>query len=294
MTLLRTLTLGLAVDLAQISTQAPLATAPATAVAAAESYGFTGAEIEKVFKGDVLTKALKEGSDKELAGVVAIWIPKTVAEFANITLEGTLLNLDPSTRSLHVWKPDEAAGNVFGALQIEVAQQAMLEGRLEAYRKNGLKSAGSPGELLILAINETRALDRFPGYAKALLSFPADPWTGMEHRLFSYAQDVEGQRTFILSHRSAVRGDHDALITEQRYYVSQAYECRFTVSDCYEARGGTLMFFVTRIFTDRVAGVGSGLKHAVGRRKMLADVAEKQKHAREQLARPAAQHEQHK
>jgi hypothetical protein len=30
------------------------------------------------------------------------------------------------------------------------------------------------------------------------------------------------------------------------------------------------MFYVNRMFTDQVGGVGSSLKHALGRRKMLA------------------------
>ena len=45
------------------------------------------------------------------------------------------------------------------------------------------------------------------------------------------------------------------------------------------------MLYVTRLFTDRVAGVGSTLKHAIGRRRMLADVAAKLRLAREHSAK---------
>jgi hypothetical protein len=284
MTIVLTLTVGLAVAAAQRPVPTSAQTSErAIAVAVGKSYGFTEAEIERIILGEVLTKALTEGSDKELAGVVAMWLPKPVAEFADITLEGSLLTLDPSIRSLRVWKPDEPAGTAFADLHIEATQRATLERRHDAYRKNGLKDAGSPGELLTLAINETRSLERRPGYARALLDFPADPMPGMEHRFFAYEQNVEGRSTFVLSHRSAVRGEHDALVTEQRYYVSETYQCRFIATDCFEARGGTLVFYVTRLFTDRVAGVGSSLKHALGRRRMLADAAAKQKRMREQL-----------
>jgi hypothetical protein len=260
-----------------------LATAPATAVAVAKSYGFTDTEIEKILSGDVLSKDLKEGSNKELAGVVAVWLPKRVAEFADIAIEGKLLKFDSSIRSLSVWKPDESADNAFTGLQVDAGQQAMLKERYEAYRKNGLKGTGSPGELLTLAIEETKSLERLPGYAEALLNFPADPLPGMEHRFFAYQQEVEGRPAFILSHRAAVRGEHHALITEQRYYVSQTYACRFIVSDCFEVPGGTLVFYVSRIFTDQVAGFGSRLKHAIGRGRMLAKVAANLKRDREQL-----------
>jgi hypothetical protein len=287
------MTIYLAVGLALLPLQTSAPSAPATAVAAARSYGFTDAEIERILHGDVLSKDLKEGSNYELAGVVAVFLPRPLAEFADIAVEGKLLKLDSTIRSLNVWKLDESADRAFTDLRVDAEQQAMLKGRYEAYRKNGLKgvlpyargakNAGSPGELLTLAIQETRTLDRLPGYAKALLSFPADPLPGMEHRFFAYEQDVQGQPTLILSHRAAVRGEHDALITEQRYHVSQIYDCRFIANDCFEVPGGTLLFYVNRTFTDRVAGVGSGLKHAIGRGRMLADVAANLKRIREQL-----------
>ena len=288
------MTTCLAVCLALLPMQASAqASAPATAVAAAKSYGFTEAEIERILHGDVLTKDLKEGSNKELAGVVAVWLPKPVAEFADITLEGKLLKFDSSIRSLTAWKLDESADKAFTDLQVDAAQQAMLKGRYEAYRKNGLKgilpyargakNAGSPGELLTLAIKETKSLERLPGYAEALLNFPADSLPGMEHRFFAYEQEVESRPTFILTHRAAVRGEHHTLITEQRYYVSQAYDCRFIVSECFEVPGGTLLFYVSRIFTDQVAGFGSSLKHRIGRGRMLAKVAANLKRDRDQL-----------
>jgi hypothetical protein len=289
-----TMTICLAVCLAllQLQTSAQ-ASAPAPAVAVARSYGFTDAEIERVLHGAVLAKDLKEGSNKELAGVVAVWLPKPVAEFADIALEGRLLKFDSSIRSLNVWRPDESADKAFTDLQVDAAQQAMLRGRYDAYRSFGLKgilpyaggakTAATPGELLMLGIEETKSLERLPGYAEALLNFPADPLPGMEHRFFAYEQAVEGQPTFILSHRAAVRGEHQAVITEQRYYVSRTYDCRFIASECFEAQGGTLMFYTSRIFTDQVAGFGSGLKHGIGRGRMLAKVAANLKRDREQL-----------
>ena len=273
----------LAAGLALLSMQASARSVPATVVAAAKSYGFTEAEIEKILRGEVLTKDLKEGSNKELAGVVALWLPRPVAEFADIALEGKLLRFDSSIRSLNAWKLDGSADKAFTDLQVDAAQQAMLKGRHDAYRKNGLKGIDSPGELLALAIKETRSLERLPGYAEALLNFPAGPLPGMEHRFFAYEQDVEGRPAVILTHRAAVRGEHHALITEQRYYVSQVYDCRFIASECFEVPGGTLVFYVSRIFTDQVAGFGSRLKHVIGRGRMLAKVAANLKREREQL-----------
>lgn len=280
-----TASIGLAACLALLPMKASAqASEFATAVAVGKSYGFNDAEIERILNGDVLAKDLKEGSDKELAGVVAVWLPNPVAEYAEFAFEGKHLKLDPTVRSLHVWKRDESADKAFTDLRLDAAQQAMLKERYQAYGKSGLKGIlGSAGELLGLAINETRSLDRWPGYAQALLSFPADSSAGMEHRFFAYEQETDGKPSFILSHRAAVRGEHDALITEQRYYVSQPYVCRFIANECFEARGGTLVFYVSMVFTDQVAGFGSALKHSVGRRRMLATVAANLKRIREQL-----------
>ena len=281
------------VALLLMETSGQTATPSAPIEAAAKALGYTDAEIEKIKHGAIISKDLKEGSPKELAGVVAILLPKPVGEFAAMTLEGALLKFDSSIRPLHVWKPDDSAEKAFADLRDAAGQQAMLKERYEAYRKNGLKgvlpynsegkNAASAGELLSLAIKETKSIDRVPGYSKALLNYPSDSLRGMEHRFFAYKQEVEGRPTFILSHRAAVRGEHDALITEQRYYVSHTYDCRFIASDCFEVSGGTLLFYVNRTFTDQVAGMGSGMKHSIGRKKMLSGVADSLKRIREQL-----------
>ena len=49
---------------------------PPAAVEAAKQYGFTEDELQKIKGGAVLGKDLREKSDKELAGVVAIFLPK--------------------------------------------------------------------------------------------------------------------------------------------------------------------------------------------------------------------------
>jgi hypothetical protein len=261
-----------------------LAASLATALATGRSYGFTDAEMERVLRGDVLAKPLSEGSDRELAGVVAVWWPRPLTEFAEIALDGGWLRGDPSIRSFHVWKRGEPADAAFTDLHVDAEQRAMLERRYEAYSTRGLKGTPAPArELLAIAIQETKALDGWPSYAKALLEFPAESQAGMEHRFFAYRQDVEGRPTFILSHRAGVHDERSALITEQRYYVSQSYICRFIASQCFEASGGTLMFYVNRLFTDQVSGVGSSLKHALGRRKMLAGLAANMRRDREKL-----------
>ena len=145
--------------------------------------------------------------------------------------------------------------------------QTMLKSRYEAYRKDGLKgilpyvrkgnAKVSAGEELGRAITETKSIERVPGFSRALLNYPADSLPDMQHRFFAYEQEVNGRPTFLLSHRARLQAGHEALITEQRYYVSHTYNCRFIASSCLEVPGGTLLFYFNRMFTDQVAGLGS-------------------------------------
>jgi hypothetical protein len=50
-------------------------------------------------------------------------------------------------------------------------------------------------------------------------------------------------------------------------------------------QGGTLVLYVNRTFTDQVAGFGSGLKHNIGRGRMLDDVTDKLKRLRDAQAK---------
>ena len=50
-----------------------------------------------------------------------------------------------------------------------------------------------------------------------------------------------------------------------------------------EVRGGTLVFYRNRTFTDQVTGWMGGLKQEVGRSEMLTDIAANLRRVREQL-----------
>lgn len=307
-------------------------------VAAGQPYGFSAQEMQHILGGAVLSKALPEKSDRELAGVVALVFPKPIGELSSGLLEGQWLKDDKTIGPLRMWKPEEPPGAAFAAMKLgandraeiarflrasrdgtlnladaEIARfrrlaakpgngggstaravngalQVVLEGRYDAYRKNGLrgiapyaregKEPASPGRSLALAI-ENSIPPREAAFERALLRYPAEQAPTMEHRFFCYRQDIEGRPAFILSHRAAARDDRTALVAEVRYYVGHTYECRFIASDCVAVPGGTLLFYVNRTFTDRVAGIGSGLRHGIGRKRMLNDVTANLKLRRE-------------
>ncbi len=161
--------------LTQVSAQAPAVMTPAEV---AKALGFTDAEIDQIKGGAIIKKDLKEGSDKELAGVVAVFIKKPVSEIVDIALQAKLLETDKTIQGFRVWKPDASADEAFADVglsasdtaeaqifakaspgsklnlstadiamfqgvksdpnSVNVALRAMLKARYEAYRKSGL------------------------------------------------------------------------------------------------------------------------------------------------------------
>jgi hypothetical protein len=232
------------------------------------------------------------------------WSPETPADeaFAGIALKaqeggevktysrakaGSKLNL--STAEIEQFKKTKN-----DAAAISAVLRATLKARYNAYRQNGLKGiapydrgggdSSSPGDELRLAINETKPAARRQDFFEALLSYPANPMPEMEHRFFWFKQLVEDRPTFVLAHRTAVRiEDKAAIVMEEQYYVSHSYNANFFAGGCLSVKGGTIVFYVNRTFTDQVAGFGSGVKHSIGRRQMLSEVATKLQELRGKL-----------
>jgi hypothetical protein len=141
--------------------------------------GFTDPEIGQIKAGEIIRKDLKEGSDKELAGVVALFVQKPVSELVDVAMQGKLLETSAGMLAFHGWKPDESADQAFAGVSLGASEtaeaayfakaapgsklnlstadialfqnvqptpdsvnpqlRAMLKARYEAYRKSGLK-----------------------------------------------------------------------------------------------------------------------------------------------------------
>ena len=144
----------------------------------AKALGFTDAEVAQIKAGQIVQKDLKEGSDKELAGVVGVYFKQPVSEIVNVAMQGKLLETSKNMLAFYGWKPDASPDEAFanvglsasetgeakifanaspgGKLNLSTADialfqdvqptpdsvnpqlRAMLKARYEAYRKNGL------------------------------------------------------------------------------------------------------------------------------------------------------------
>src|SRR5258705_5175991 len=96
--------------LAALALWQPRATAKTPAVPTpaelAKALGFTAAEITQIEAGEIVSKDLKEGSDKELAGVVAVFFKKPVGELVESALQGKTLESDKRIQAFRGWNPD--------------------------------------------------------------------------------------------------------------------------------------------------------------------------------------------
>jgi hypothetical protein len=176
---------------------------------------------------------------------------------------------------------------------VSLALREILKARYEAYRKNGLGGIAPyargwfkqsfPSKELTLGIHETMTAARRQDYFQALLNYPAGQLPGMEHRYYWFNRTVENRPTFILADRAETHTADAALLSEVQYYVGHSYNANFVAGGCLAVRGGTLVFYVNRTFTDQVTGWMGGLKQEIGRSEMLSDIATNLRRVREQL-----------
>jgi len=173
---LSTFSLSLALLASTSFAQAP---APPTPDEVAKALGFTDAEVGQIKAGQIIRKDLKEGSDKELAGVVGAFFQHPVSELVNVVMQGKLLETSSGMLAFHGWSPDESADKAFADVGLSASEageakifanaspgsklnlskedialfqnvqptpdsvnpqiRAMLKARYEAYRTSGLK-----------------------------------------------------------------------------------------------------------------------------------------------------------
>ena len=110
----------------------------------AKALGFTDAEIGQIKGGQIISKDLKEGSDKELAGVLGALFPQPLTELADLALDGKLMDSDPTILAHQVWKPNAAADEAFAGIALSPTETSEAQFFLQA----------SPGSRLNLSTEE--------------------------------------------------------------------------------------------------------------------------------------------
>ncbi|MGZ8238854.1 MAG: hypothetical protein ACXWTY_13400 [Methylobacter sp.] len=159
------------------------------------------------------------------------------------------------------------------------AYRKILLERWQAYRKNGLKgiatydrgngTEANPGAELRTATLDSEMLARyFPELYKAWLNNPAALPSSAHEQFFWLNRKVEGRPTAILGHRVMLTAGAGEVLLSRQFYAGHSYNSNQLIIACLPYRDGSLLFFANRSFTDQVAGLGSSLKHSIGREQM--------------------------
>lgn len=170
--------------------------------------------------------------------------------------------------------------------------------RLQAYRKSGLSgiaaynrgsgNADPAAELRNDAVNSKAWARYFPELQQAWLNYPAAlPANSVEQ--FTWAnRNVEDRPTAILNHRVMVTSDAGGIILARQFYVGHSYNSSHVVAGGLPYKDGTLVFYSTRSSTDQVTGIGSGLRHSIGREQLKKEMIKRLQRLNKDLKRKAA------
>jgi len=167
---------------------------------------------------------------------------------------------------------------------------AYLDGGLESvepYARGGGKSA-SPRRELTVAVSALELLERhFPTFYTSLLRFPERVPAGTTHRFYWVKRRSGGRPAFVLAHRMEHHEADYTIAAELQFYHGHSYNSMLTLFACVPTDAGTLVLSINRLFTDQVTGAGAGLKKKIGRRQVVAAIAEHFEELREELEKPA-------
>jgi len=148
--------------------------------------------------------------------------------------------------------------------------QAYLEGGLAgiaSYARNGA-DAKPAEELRTAAASSKLFANFFPDLHKVWLNYPEKLPSGAEEQFFWINRTVENRPTAILSHRIVQTSDTVSVIIARQFFVGHSYNSSHLIVGCLPYRDGSIVFYAQRTSTDQVAGLGSSLKHSIGREQL--------------------------
>ena len=226
-----------------------------------------------LLQGKILTTDIGEGTEKELSVGVIMFVPAPMARLVEYVHSGQWFTRDRDVIA-------------FGELKEPVtldsfpsdSPRAELLSRYQAYRQRGLagiepRGRTRPGEELQTALREAELLATFfPEIHRALRLYPDAQPADLRHVYFWINQRVENRPTYILAHRSYFVRPDGAFMAERQFYVEHSYNSLFLLAGAMPMNGGTIMLYSNRTFTDQVAGIGSGLRHSIGRKQMRDEI----------------------
>ncbi len=171
--------------------------------------------------------------------------------------------------------------------------------RWQDYRKSGLAGiaayqrdgshADPHAELRKDAVNSAAWARYFPQLQQGWLNYPVGLPESATEQFYWMNRTVEDRPTAILGHRLIISGAEGGIILARQFYVGHSYNSSQIVAGGIPYKDGTLVFYSTRSSTDQVAGIGSSLKHSIGREQMKKSMISRLQRLNKDLKRkPAA------
>ncbi len=158
------------------------------------------------------------------------------------------------------------------------AYREVLAGRAKAYMSNGLNGIANydhGGDPLTpadqLRVEEAEAQDflstHFPGFWKALSSFPNEQSPQVTSSIFWVKRRVQDRPCFILLHQLVSAGEGFVMVSQRQFYVGHNYESLQMFALALPREQGSMLFSVNSVFTNQVAGFFSGVAGSVGQER---------------------------
>lgn len=179
---------------------------------------------------------------------------------------------------------------------LKIANQKYREFLLQrfmTYLKSGLSgiaaydrqnsSVDPGGELRTDVINSKAWAKYFPELQQAWLNYPAVLPANTNEQFIWLNRSVEDRPTAILTHRLIAVNDKGGIVLSRQFYVGHSYNSSHVVTGGLPYKDGTLVFYSIRSSTDQVAGMGSSLKHSIGRAKMKKEMIKRLQRINEDL-----------
>jgi hypothetical protein len=163
--------------------------------------------------------------------------------------------------------------------------QRTLLARYQAYRNSGLDGiapyergdgrATDVASDLRKATQAAKALqEHMPGFHAVLLGYPRATLPGMEQQFFWAKSIIRGKPTYVLTHILVASDGAARAVARREYYVSTGYNTEQSIAGFLPVEGGTIVVYMSHVFTDQVAGTGGSLKRSIGSRVMADQMKE--------------------
>jgi len=218
----------------------------------------------------------------------------TLADFAGVKLEpngekeaqrylkaepGDDLNLDAKEIAAFRALKSTSKGGAVPVQKVEALIREGLLARYQAYHTKGAaglapyaRKSGphllASDELSIATKQSKLAAKHLPSVYDVIVNYPATTLKvgeEFEEQFFWINSEVFDRPTYTLSHRMRFRIDEAFVVVDRHYYASHNYNCLQQGVAALPTGDGTVVFYLSRVSTDQIAGFGSSVKHSASR-----------------------------